>query len=114
MIGDTTRLPVPSIFGEGDGALPRGIRPRHPDNDDERARYGGGLRSPRVFRRTILPFPYRESGASAGPGLRFCPITKEEWMENPMNPVQERHVAYHMEMMDKAIEKLGVAKIPRA
>ena len=47
-------------------------------------------------------------------GLRFCPITKEEWMENPMNPVQERHVAYHMEMMDKAIEKLGVAKIPRA
>ena len=47
-------------------------------------------------------------------GLRFCPIAKEDWPESPLNPLQERHYAYYMEMMDKAIEKLGVGKIPRA
>ena len=47
-------------------------------------------------------------------GIRFCPITREEWMEYPLNPLQEQHIAYYMELMDKAIEKLGYGNIPRA
>ena len=47
-------------------------------------------------------------------GHRFCPIAREEWMEPPLTYLQEKHLAYYMEMVDRLIVKIGVVKVMKA
>ena len=47
-------------------------------------------------------------------GHRFCPISKEDWISSDLDAGQSYHLAYYMDMVDQAIQKLGVANIPMA
>ena len=79
---------------------PRGIKPRFLDVTPALTEVGAG--------RTV------ESVADWTWGSRFCPIAREEWMTPPLTPAQQKHVAYFMELMEHAILKIGVDKIPAA
>ena len=46
-------------------------------------------------------------------GHRFCPIAREEWMEPPLTFLQEKHLAYYMEMIDRLIGKIGADKLAK-
>ena len=46
-------------------------------------------------------------------GRRFCQIAKEEWMTDPLTPVQERHVAYGVDLVVSFVRQIGLSEAMR-
>ena len=44
-------------------------------------------------------------------GHRYCQITSVEWITHPLSEAQHFHLAYLMEMSEKAIDKIGPANM---
>ena len=44
-------------------------------------------------------------------GHRFCVVTRDEWICEPISRSQEFHVAYLLNMLDSMIGKIGLSTI---